>query len=334
VWQEAEEDFLKALEIARGQEARSLGLRAAMSLTRLWQQQNKGDDARKLLEESYGWFTEGFETTDLQEAEVLLRELGSSLKMSRKASLTSKVQRLELKKQENAPRAQTLVSKVQEPFVTDQTLAPLRQTPDVPSPAPNSFRREGEYWTVHFAGVTCRLKDARGFHYLAHLLRHPHQEFHALALAGAQVPPDSEGSDSGAVHDSRFRREQSEGSGDAGDLLDPQARLAYKRRRQELQEALEEARRFNDLGQIGRLNTELDFLTHELSRAVGLGGRARKAASIAERARVNVTKAMKIALQRINQHHPALGQHLATAIKTGAYCAYTPDPRLPISWQV
>jgi hypothetical protein len=42
---------------------------------------------------------------------------------------------------------------------------------------------------------------------------------------------------------------------------------------------------------------------------------------------------MKIALQRINQHHPALGQHLATAIKTGAYCAYTPDPRLPISWQ-
>jgi len=72
---EAEECFLKALEIARQQQAKSLELRAAMSLSRLWQQQGKKDEARQLLAEVYGWFTEGFDTKDLQEAKVLLEEL-------------------------------------------------------------------------------------------------------------------------------------------------------------------------------------------------------------------------------------------------------------------
>jgi hypothetical protein len=55
--------------------------------------------------------------------------------------------------------------------------------------------------------------------------------------------------------------------------------------------------------------------------------------SPAERARVNVTRAIKLALRKITEHHPALGQHVATTIKTGVYCSYTPDPRLPIMWQ-
>jgi len=72
---EAEECFLRAVEIARRQEAKSLELRAVMSLSRLWQQQGKKDEARKLLAEIYGWFTEGFDTKDLQEAKALLEEL-------------------------------------------------------------------------------------------------------------------------------------------------------------------------------------------------------------------------------------------------------------------
>ena len=72
---EAEERFRKAIEIARRQQAKSWELRAVMSLSRLWQQQGKGAEARQMLAEMYGWFREGFDTKDLQEARALLHEL-------------------------------------------------------------------------------------------------------------------------------------------------------------------------------------------------------------------------------------------------------------------
>ena len=65
----------QAIEIARRQQAKSLELRAAMSLSRLWQQQGQCERARQLLAEIYGWFTEGFDTADLQEAKALLEAL-------------------------------------------------------------------------------------------------------------------------------------------------------------------------------------------------------------------------------------------------------------------
>ena len=67
--------FLKAIDIARQQSAKSLELRAVMSLSRLRQQQGKREEARQRLAEIYGWFTEGFDTADLQEARALLAEL-------------------------------------------------------------------------------------------------------------------------------------------------------------------------------------------------------------------------------------------------------------------
>ena len=72
---EAEECFGQAIEIARRQQAKSLELRAVMSLSRLWQSQGKKEEARQMLEEIYGWFTEGFDTADLKEAKTLLEEL-------------------------------------------------------------------------------------------------------------------------------------------------------------------------------------------------------------------------------------------------------------------
>jgi predicted ATPase len=72
---EAEACFQRALDIARRQEAKSLELRAAMSLSRLWQRQGKRAAAHELLAPVYGWFTEGFDTTDLQEAKALLDAL-------------------------------------------------------------------------------------------------------------------------------------------------------------------------------------------------------------------------------------------------------------------
>jgi predicted ATPase len=72
---QAEACFHQALDVARRQQARSLELRAAMSLSRLWQQQGKRPEARALLAPLYGWFTEGFDTADLQEARALLEAL-------------------------------------------------------------------------------------------------------------------------------------------------------------------------------------------------------------------------------------------------------------------
>jgi class 3 adenylate cyclase/predicted ATPase len=71
----AETCFHRALDLARRQQAKSLELRTAISLCRLWQQQGKREEAYKLLAEIYGWFTEGFDTTDLKEARALLEEL-------------------------------------------------------------------------------------------------------------------------------------------------------------------------------------------------------------------------------------------------------------------
>ena len=73
---EAEACLLKAIEIACRQGTKMLELRAVTSLSRLWQSQGKKTAARRMLGDVYGWFTEGFETKDLQEAKALLEELG------------------------------------------------------------------------------------------------------------------------------------------------------------------------------------------------------------------------------------------------------------------
>jgi predicted ATPase len=79
VGEEAEAYFLKAIEIARKQQAKSLELRATVSLAHLWRQQGKHREAHRMLSEIYHWFTEGFDTKDLQEAKVLLDELAGGV---------------------------------------------------------------------------------------------------------------------------------------------------------------------------------------------------------------------------------------------------------------
>ena len=76
------------------------------------------------------------------------------------------------------------------------------------------------------------------------------------------------------------------------------------------------------------------FLARELARAVGLGGRDRRAGSNAERARASVTLAIRRAMGRIRAAHPALGAHLERTIRTGTFCVYLPDPRVPADWRM
>ena len=133
-----------------------------------------------------------------------------------------------------------------------------------------------------------------------------------------------------AVAESGARRD----AGDAGELIDAQARVAYQRRLRELEQELDEAREFNDLGRIERAQEEIDGLTAELSRAIGLGGRHRKAGAAAERARVNVSRAIAAVLKKIAEEHPALGEHLAARVHTGTFCSYTPDAATTVDWQL
>jgi hypothetical protein len=196
----------------------------------------------------------------------------------------------------------------------------------------NLFRREGEYWTVSYDGSVVRLRDTKGLHYLVQLLAHPGREFHAIDLEAIDrrvAPMRVRGSGPGSgEHELVVRPDL----GDAGVLLDETAKAAYRARISELRAELEEAEAFQDTGRAANARAELDFLIAELARAVGLGGRDRRAASHAERARLNVTRSIRAAMANLARDNPSLGRHLAATIRTGRYCSYNPDPHAPITW--
>jgi len=109
---------------------------------------------------------------------------------------------------------------------------------------------------------------------------------------------------------------------------------SYRRRLSEIDEDIEAARSLGDLEREAQAEAEREFLLRELSRAFGLGGRARRAGSSSERARAGVTRAIRQAMVRIAEQHPPLGEHLDRTIRTGTYCAYAPDPRALVGWTV
>ena len=115
--------------------------------------------------------------------------------------------------------------------------------------------------------------------------------------------------------------------------MDERAKASYRARLRELEEELDEATSWADSGRAARVREEMEFLADELRAAVGLGGRDRKPGSSAERARVNITRAIHSALGRIREHSAVLADHLDATVHTGTFCSYVPDPRSPISWQ-
>jgi hypothetical protein len=230
--------------------------------------------------------------------------------------------------------------------VEGDSMPVVEESPDsgLHSPAPgaqhptltNIFRREGEYWTLAYRGTVSRIKDMKGLHHIAALLRDPGKEFHAAELVTTLSKPPRSVSAAGYAslpEDQLAEYNLSVGGlGDAGTVLDVQATAAYKRRIAELQGEFDEARRFHDAGRATKIRAEIDFLTAELTAALGLSGRARKFACAAERARLNVTKTIRTALKKVSEIDPVLGHHLTTAITTGTFCSYSPDPSHSISW--
>jgi pimeloyl-ACP methyl ester carboxylesterase len=183
-----------------------------------------------------------------------------------------------------------------------------------------TFRNDGDYWTVSYEGRVLRFKDSKGLRYLAHLLAHPNREFRATVLAaGSQLSEDQ----SAPAY-----------PGDAGEVLDVQAKAAYRLRIKDLAEELKEAKKTGNEKRGLKVEKEIEALSTELARAVGLRGRDRRAASSAERARVNVTRTIRIAIGRIKDHHSGLAKYLDKTIRTGTFCSYQPDPERHIFWNL
>jgi AAA ATPase-like protein len=163
---------------------------------------------------------------------------------------------------------------------------------------------EGDVWLISHAGRVLRLRASRGLAMLARLVAEPRREIHVLDLGGVGVP---------AVD-----------TGDAGPLLDAEARAAYRDRYEDLEQAIADAEADNDTARAEKARAERELLADELARGVGLGGRERRAGAAAERARVNVQRRLKDALDRIAAADPELGRHLSRAVRTGTFCSYDP----------
>ncbi len=207
----------------------------------------------------------------------------------------------------------------------DVSLPGLGQAP-LASPAADAsvatLHRQDGWWTATSGGTSVRLRDSKGLRYLAELVASPGVERHALDLVdrvegvGQRGEPD--------------RR----ALGDAGELLDTAARSAYRRRIEALRGEIDDALETERLETAEALQTELDQLVAQLAQAFGLGGRSRVAASAAERARLNVTRAIRSALARLDDALPGAGAALDRRVRTGLYCTYAPEDSDTIRWIV
>jgi hypothetical protein len=163
--------------------------------------------------------------------------------------------------------------------------------------------------------------DSLGLHYLDLLVRHPGRDLAALdlvRLAASTGPAAASAPDDGLHGASGVPAEP---------ILDQQARTAYRRRLTELDEELAEAEQWHDTERASRLRAEKDFLVRELAAATGLGGRPRQLGSDSERARLNVTRAIRSAVARIRDRAPAAADYLDQAVRTGTRCSYSPPDR-------
>lgn len=193
--------------------------------------------------------------------------------------------------------------------------APTPSRPDVdratsePEPPMCSIARDGDGWRVSQPGKDAFVvRNLRGMQMLARLVAAPDQEIHVLDLVaeGGQRTPDN---------------------GDAGDLLDDEAIASYRKHLKALDARIEDADERGLVDAADRARSERDAVRAELARAVGLGGRKRRASAASERARVSAQRRIRAAIQRIASFDPQLGAQLSATVRTGTYCEYRPRSR-------
>jgi hypothetical protein len=178
-----------------------------------------------------------------------------------------------------------------------------------------------------------RIKHLKGLDYIETLLANPGREFHALNLSGSSdtgYNQDDKRSQRSLQRTSTSRDEHEQLSivtdlGNAGEMLDANAKKAYRQRLAELNEDLVEAKECGNVGRAAELEDEIEAISKELRRALGLMGRDRFAGSASERARISVTRAVKTAMDRIGEYNEEAGSFLGRTIRTGTFCCFLPD---------
>ncbi|MDT4926398.1 MAG: hypothetical protein QOG01_4111 [Pseudonocardiales bacterium] len=171
---------------------------------------------------------------------------------------------------------------------------------------PWQLRRDGDVWALNANGRSVHLRHSKGLEYLAVLIASPGREIAALDLAAGRCGT--------AV-----------GPSPVSAVLDEQAQRAYRSRLAELQQDADAADARGDVAGADEIEVERAALLSELRRASGLGGRTRTFGDEAERARVNVTRTIRQALERVSAAEPSLGAHLSHTVRTGTRCVYQPD---------
>ncbi|HZQ86400.1 MAG TPA: hypothetical protein VFA83_16245 [Acidimicrobiales bacterium] len=186
-----------------------------------------------------------------------------------------------------------------------------------------SLWRDGAWWTAGCGDTKVRLRHTKGLQYVAELVAHPGIERHVVDLVDQveTLAPD------GPV-DLRRR------IGDSGPALDRSARDAYRRRVSDLRDEIEEALALENDEKAAALQAELDSVLQELARAFGMGGRDRPVGAVAEKARLNVTRAVRSAIAKLAEALPEPGAVLDRRVRTGLYCAYDPHPDDAVLWSV
>jgi hypothetical protein len=173
--------------------------------------------------------------------------------------------------------------------------AQLEKNAGAATSPPTTFHRQGEMWTIAYAGTSVQVRDLKGMRYLAALLARPGEELSVVSLA--------------AGHEDR---------------------AAIEQRLTALRDEIEESARWNDLERGERARREQE----ELAATLGLGDGNRRTGTPMARARYSVTKAIRNAVRHIAREHAVLGRHLETTVRTGLYCRYQPDPLVPPRWRV
>ena len=184
-----------------------------------------------------------------------------------------------------------------------------------------TLNREDDFWLIGYADSRTRVPDSLGLRYLDLLVRNPGRELAAVDLVrlAAATGPAGPVSPADGLHDAS--------GAPAGDILDRQARTTYRQRLAGLDEELAEAEEWHDTERASRLRAEKVFLVRELAAATGLGGRPRQLGSESERARLNVTRAIRTAISRIRDRAPDAAAHLDQTVRTGTRCSYSPPNR-------
>lgn len=193
-----------------------------------------------------------------------------------------------------------------------------------------TLRRSGQAWTLEREGAAHHLPHSPGVALLVELLRRPSSPVHVLDLLTVV-----DGNPLGAIGAAEARELGLNVPEDgAGAAPDRQAISAYRARLEELAQEIRESEAAHDPGRTSQLKAEFDFIAETVERSLGLGGRERPSGSAQERARTRVAKALSRTLKKVEEVDPPLGRHLRQSVSTGTYCVYSPDPLLPVDWEV